>query len=97
MNKQVSVRTNPWDSQWQQINLDPVQIKIGSGMNKNLLIFNSLRFRGKGRIHIVHKELCGSLLENSRAVSQQGKDNAKAPTRQRHSQCVVSDLASFTT
>ena len=71
--------------------------KIGSGMNKNLLIFDFLRFEDKGRIHIIHEGLRGSLPENSHTVGQRVKDGTTAPARQRHSQCVVSNLAFFTT
>ena len=66
-------------------------------MNKNFLIFQFLRFGDKVRIHIVHEELRGSLPENSHDVSPQVKDGATAPAGQRPSQCVVSDLTSFTT
>ena len=66
-------------------------------MNKNLLIFDFLRFEDKGRIHIIHEELCGSLPDISRAVGQLVKDGATTPAGQRRSQCVVSDLAFFTT
>ena len=56
--------------------------KIGSGMNKILLIFDFLRFEDKGRIHIIHEELCGSLPDNSRTVGQLVKDGATTPAGQ---------------
>ena len=79
--------------------------KMGSGTNISDLVwikfswffYNFLRFEDKGRIHIVDEELCGSLPENSHAVGQQVKEGATAPAGQRRPQCVVSDLAFFTT
>ena len=74
----------------------PSRNKIGLSTNKNLLIFNFLRFEDKGRIHIIHEELRGSLLEKSRAVGQQLKDGATAPG-QRRPQCGMTDLSFLTT
>ena len=66
-------------------------------MNKIFyILFQFLGFEAKGRIHIIHEELRRSLPGNIRTVSQQLKDGATTPARQRHSQCVVSDSAFFT-
>ena len=75
-----------------------VENNFGSGMNKIFqILFQFLGFEDKGRVHIVHEELPRSLPGNNGTASQQLKDGATTLAGQRRSQCVVSDLASFTT